>query len=113
MASLGNGIRGASQRAGPFISSRFEAEITRAQMRRLSVGIYVSAGGVRINRAILAANVKEHHFRLVIELEAQPIPAGLVGFKLMGEEFMVHPTGTGYFHFPITELDWTGGRQAR
>ncbi len=82
-------------------------------MRSLSICIHVRAGRVRINGTVLAANVKEHHLCVVLELEAQPVPAGLAGFELMREEFMVHPTYAAYFKFLVTELDDTGGRQAR
>src|SRR6266436_5935882 len=91
--------------ARPKFAGRLQREVSRAQMRRLSICIHVRAGRVRINGAVLAANVKEHHLRVVLELEAQPVPAGLAGFELMREEFMVHPTYAAYFKFLVTELD--------
>src|ERR1700674_1436254 len=105
-------IAGARKRACPNFAGRLQREVSRAQMRRLSICIDVRAGRVRINRTVLAANVKEHHLRVVLELEAQPVPAGLAGFELMREEFMVHQTCAAYLKFLVTELDDTGGRQA-
>src|SRR6267143_1510432 len=106
-------IAGARMRARPNFAGRLQREVRRAQMRRLSICIHKRAGRVRINRTILAANVKEHHLRMVLKLQAQPVPAGLAGFELMRKEFMVHPTYAAYFKFVVTEIDDTGSRQAR
>src|SRR5712664_510685 len=108
-----DGIACARNRACPIFAGRLQREVSCAQMRGLATGIHVRPGGVRINRTIFAADVKEHHLAVVFELNTQPIPAGLVGIKLMGEEFMIHPTGAAYFKFLVTEVDYTGGRQSR
>src|SRR5690349_7798076 len=79
-------------------------------MRRLSLRINVGSSRVWIDRAILAANVKNHHLGVVIGLETQPVPANLFGLKLVREEFMVHPTRAAPCHFLGTEIDRAIGR---
>ena len=79
----------------------------------LSVCVYVCSGRVGINRTVFASNVKEHQLRIVRELQAQPVPASLVGLELVREEFMVHPTGAAHFKFLLAQFDRTGSRKAR
>src|SRR5579883_1412861 len=41
------------------------------------------------------SNAEEHQLAAVVELKAEPIPAGLFGGHLVGEEFVVHPGQPG------------------
>src|SRR6266403_4446478 len=82
-------------------------------MRGLSLRIDVGSCRVRLDRIILAANVEEHLLRVVIKLEAQPVPASLFGLKLVREEFMVHPTGAAHFPSLVTEIDRASRSEAR
>jgi hypothetical protein len=65
-------------------------------MNRTIVGVDVSSGGIWINRAILAPDMEEHQFRIVVQLKAEPIPADLLCFQLVGDKFVVHPGGSRY-----------------
>jgi len=54
----------------------------------------------------LAANVKEHPTSVwSSRLEAQPVPAGLAGFELMREEFMVIQLMPPTSNFSLPELE--------
>ena len=63
-------------------------------MYRTVAAIDVGSRGKRIDRAILAPDVEEHQFRVVVQLQAEPIPPHLLGFQLVGEKLMVHPGGS-------------------
>src|SRR6266700_2119041 len=82
-------------------------------MRRFSLLINVSPRRVRINRTILAANVKQHQLGAILKLQAQPVPTRLTRLELGREEFMVHPTRAPYFKFLVAQFDDPRGCQSR
>ena len=98
--------------AGPVFGERLQNRVVRSQVRGFTLGVDVGARGEWIERAILPANMKEHQFRAVLELEAEPIPADLVGFELMSEEFVIHPGETRNFEAFTVYFEGSGGRQA-
>ena len=42
-------------------------------------------------RAVLAAQFEQHQFRLIVELNAEPVPSDLIRGELFGEPFVIHP----------------------
>src|SRR5260221_14778840 len=60
---------------------------------------------VRIDRTVLATNAEEHELGLILELNAEPVPAGLVGFQLIGEKLVVHPGKTCDVKFLAVKFD--------
>src|SRR5207253_11328726 len=92
----------------PNFASRLQDEVSRTQMRSLSVHVHVRARGIGINRTIPASHAKEHQLRIVRELQTQPVPASLFSVKLVCEELVVHPTGAARLKSLITQFDRTG-----
>src|SRR3990170_5849406 len=45
-----------------------------------------------VDGAVLAPDEIEHQLDIVIELDAEPIPADLIFRQLVAAEFMIHPT---------------------
>ena len=45
--------------------------------------------------AVGVAQLEEHQFGAGVELHAEPVPALLIGFQLVGEPLVVHPRGAG------------------
>jgi len=54
--------------------------------------VHVCSRRVRINAAVFAPQPEQHQLRPVVELQAEPIPAGLVRLQLMREKLVIHPT---------------------
>src|SRR5216684_1598558 len=106
-------IGGVSDGTRPSLSERLQRKITRAQMRRPALRVHVSPGRVGINRTVRTANVKEHELGVIGELEAQPIPARLIGLKLVSKELVVHPAGAAHFEALAAQFDRAEGRKAR
>src|ERR1700736_1448597 len=74
-------------------------------MRAHSVFIHKCAGRIRVDRAIAPSNTKEHQFRPVVELHAEPVPSNLIVLQLVGEELMVHPGEAGYLQGLASKYD--------
>src|SRR5574341_1405634 len=70
-------------------------EILPTQVLRASVRVDQGAAGVRVDRAVAVAQQVEHQLRLIVELEAEPIPPDLVVAKLGGAKLVIHPALAG------------------
>ncbi len=75
------------------LRERLEREFVSLQMVGLALRVDEGAGGVRIDGSVFAAQFEEHEFGAVVELDAEPVPAGLIGSELFGEPFVIHPCG--------------------
>src|SRR6266567_326809 len=108
-----NRIGGVSDGTRPRLTERLQRKITEAQVRRPALRVHVSPAGVGINGTVCTANVKEHELGVIGELEAQPIPARLIGLKLVSKELVVHPAGAAHFEALAAQLDRARGCKAR
>src|SRR5215469_5065571 len=60
---------------------------------------------MRIHGTIGSSNLQEHKVPAVIELNREPIPAGLVRVEKAAAELVVHPCKSGNFIRMTTRLD--------
>jgi len=53
----------------------------------------------------------EHQFRVVIQLDAQPVPAGLIFIELFRKEFVIHPRDAVHWNLRPFEIDRASHRK--
>src|SRR5215813_9016815 len=82
-------------------------------MSRFSGSVHVRTCGKRINGSVFTAKNEKHQLRLVLKLNAEPIPAGLLRGKLVGEKFMIHPGQAGDIVALAIQLNGPGCSQTR
>ena len=58
---------------------------------RMALGIHESAGGVWIDGPVFPSQFKKHQFSLVVQLNAEPVPARLIAPELLAKPLVVHP----------------------
>src|SRR5216684_7313610 len=97
----------------PRRARRLQCEFVSAQMLGLPMCIHERSRRIWIDRTVLAANVEQHQFAVVMELDAHPVPAHLVGFELVREKFMVHPGRACNWKLTAAQLDFALGIQPR
>src|ERR1017187_4696644 len=85
-----DGVVSAGLGTGPVVE-RLELEIRVFEVRGAPIGSDVGARRIGVGRAVGVAQLEQHQFRAGIQLGAEPIPALLSGFQLVGEPFVVHP----------------------
>src|SRR5260370_25121404 len=82
-------------------------------MRGVPTRIHERSRGIRIDRPVLAANVEQHQFAVVLELDAHPVPSHLIGLELVREKFMVHPRRACHLKLSAAQLDFALSIQPR
>src|SRR5579871_6179278 len=75
---------------------RLQLEIIALQVGRAAVTVDIGSRRVGVDRAIEMAQLEQHEFGVVVQLNAKPVPPGLEGFQLVSEPLVVHPGGSGY-----------------
>src|SRR5256885_4754270 len=108
-----NRIGRASGGTFPSGALRLQKKFRGAQVHGLSGNIDVRSRGKGIDGAILAAENEEHQLRLVLELDAEPIPTRLVRAELVSEKFVVHPGESGDRKLLSLKNDGSGCGEAR
>ena len=51
----------------------------------------IGACGMGIDTAVFFTQLKQHQFCLIVQLDAEPVPADLIIAKLMRKPFVIHP----------------------
>src|SRR4029077_17179719 len=82
-------------------------------MRGIASRINERSRRIGIDRTVLATNVEQHQFVVVLELDAYPVPTHLVGLELVREKFMVHPGRASNWNLSAAQLDFALGIQPR
>ena len=88
-------------------------KLARAEVPRAPARIHIGSGGIRVRRAVLAAQAEQHQLRAVGELQAEPVPAALFGRELVREELVVHPRQAFHREALPVDLDFPGRCQPR
>ena len=90
-----------------------QRKIACREMTRAARGVDIGSRRKRVGRAIFAAKTEEHQLGAIVKLNTHPIPAGLIGFQHVSEEFVVHPRAAGEFKLPALEREGAARLQAR
>src|SRR6266436_284104 len=106
-------IGGARSRADPHSTLRFQCEFVSAQMCGVAMRIHERSRRIGIDRTVFAANVEQHQFAVVLELDAHPVPSHLIGLELVREKFMVHPRRAYHLKLSAAQLDFALSIQPR
>src|SRR5215467_4072060 len=70
-----------------------------------SIKAHQRTARMRIDGTIGSSNLQEHQIAAVIELNREPIPAGLAGLEKVAAELMVHPRKSGNIIRLAVDLD--------
>src|SRR5258708_40235400 len=73
----------------------------------VAMRIHERARRIGIDRTVFAANVEQHQFAVVLELDAHPVPSHLIGLEVVREKFMVHPSRASHFEILASKLDFS------
>ena len=82
-------------------------------MGRAARGVHERAGRERVGVPVDAAQAVQHQLGAVVELQAEPVPARLLGRQLVGEELVVHPREPLDLEPLPLDLEGARGDQAR
>src|ERR1019366_2395825 len=88
-------------------------EIIDRQVKGASLRVLISPGREGIGGAVFTSQPEEHDFRAIVQLQAEPIPSGLIRFELMREKLMIHPTGALDRESFAVDDDGATGKEAR
>src|SRR5277367_6318193 len=82
-------------------------------MSSLSLRVHIRSRGEWIKHSVLAPEFEQHQFRVVRQLQTEPVPTRLFVRKLVSEKLVVHPRCAGDLKTFPTKPDGAGSEQPR
>ncbi len=76
--------------AAPCVTNA-DIKVIAAQVARAAIGCDQGAAGEWIHAAIRPADLENHQFTAVVQLEGEPVPSHLVRRQGAGAELVIHP----------------------